>query len=958
MFLLRYDKANARVSALKQTMEGLSDALLSHEARLNEVNEKREALDADIEALEGKLADARKAHSEETERLHEAELSADRRAQKHSALLDADGEAQKRAKAFEERLERLRSMDAEGGEQTDQRAAALSEAREALQQTQDEMNAALALANAAEEALDQHKTDILSALNRASDARDLQTRQQAIKTQMIARAREVDASVKELSDGQGELFARRDAAIQMRDDTQKRFDALRAERAEAEKTLAELLDQVRKLTASAQALNLSMQADVSRRRLMEEMSRDMEGYQQAVRRALDFARDDARVRGVLARLIEAPKELETAIDMVLGGALQNIVTRDEDAAKRVIDYLRQNRLGRATFLPMTSVRSRVLSNEERRLLSMPGCLGVASELVHFDEEYRGVVENLLGRTVVADNLEHGIPIMRAGRHAFRLVTLAGDVMHSGGSMTGGTAQGRATSLLGREREIKELREQAEKKKAELSALQARIERANADYEAKTAAQKDALERVHQEEIAVAREQERLGNAEAELKAHLERLARTKDAQKQLADSIAEIERDLEEAKAAAQTVSVDQKAMEEKTTALQSALYAAREKADALREAFTARQLQLSDETHELDTLRRDSARRHEEMAAARAALDQIERETDERLAQRLALEAEMKAGAEALASCRARAEETARMVDALESERLAKAAMQRECVREADETHRRYDEDAGKQHRAELALTRAQSDLDQMCAHILNAYELTYAGAEALRGEEPFDLAEGEKEAASLRARIRELGMVNVAAIEEFAQEKERYDALSTQRDDLIKAKADLESLIERLLKQMEKLFVGEFEKLGAYFTVTFERLFGGGQAELKLADESDPLNCGIDIIAQPPGKKLQLLSLLSGGERALTAIAILFAMLKLKPTPFCILDEIEAALDEANIANFADYLAEYRQTTQFVVVTHRKGTMERCDALYGVAMEERGVSRMVSVNLSDYQG
>ena len=228
---------------------------------------------------------------------------------------------------------------------------------------------------------------------------------------------------------------------------------------------------------------------------------------------------------------------------------------------------------------------------------------------------------------------------------------------------------------------------------------------------------------------------------------------------------------------------------------------------------------------------------------------------------------------------------------------------------------------------------------------------------AEELRCEGPFDLTGSEKEAAALRGRIREMGPVNVGAIEEYAATKERFDDLTAQQQDLTRAESDLQALITRLLSQMEKQFVAEFDKLGVYFKETFARLFGGGYAELKLTDPDDALNCGIEIIAQPPGKKLQLLSLLSGGERALTAIAILFAMLKLKPTPFCILDEIEAALDEANIGYFADYLAEYAKSTQFVVVTHRKGTMERCDALYGVAMQEKGVSGMVSVNLQDYE-
>ena len=258
------------------------------------------------------------------------------------------------------------------------------------------------------------------------------------------------------------------------------------------------------------------------------------------------------------------------------------------------------------------------------------------------------------------------------------------------------------------------------------------------------------------------------------------------------------------------------------------------------------------------------------------------------------------------------------------------------------------------RSHRAEMALSRAENDLEQMTARIWEDYQLTYEGAEPFRDPD-FKLAESEKRLNTLRAAIRAMGPVNVSAMDEYRETSERYTELSAQRDDLERAKNDLLGIISELTGKMETQFRAQFEQLDVYFRQTFTELFGGGRAELRLEDPKDALNTGIEIVAQPPGKKLQMLSLLSGGERALTAIAILFAMLKLKPTPFCILDEIEAALDDANIDNFAEYLQTYSNKTQFVVVTHRKGTMSRCDALYGVAMEEKGVSKLVSVKLAD---
>ena len=280
--------------------------------------------------------------------------------------------------------------------------------------------------------------------------------------------------------------------------------------------------------------------------------------------------------------------------------------------------------------------------------------------------------------------------------------------------------------------------------------------------------------------------------------------------------------------------------------------------------------------------------------------------------------------------------------------ERLSALADRTEALRVEN------DELMGRVHKNEMQLSRAEDELSQLSSRIWEEYELTYALAEEFRTPD-FKLGESEKRVAAIRARIKQMGSVNVAAVDEYRQTMERYEQMSAQRDDLVKAQLDLQGIIDELLSKMETQFKTQFEVLNGYFQKTFVALFGGGRAELRLTDPADALNCGIDIVAQPPGKKLQMLSLLSGGERALTAIAILFAMLTLKPTPFCILDEIEAALDDANIDNFAQYLKNYSQKTQFVVVTHRKGTMERCDALYGVAMEEKGVSKMISVQLGE---
>ncbi len=958
-FVVRHDKLRERVSALTQNVEELRDATLASDAALRENADKRRAGDEQIEALELSTAAARQTLDVARETLHEKETALERTRERLSALAAEQTRIARDEALAQKRLQDLTALLSSGEDDTRAGQDKLQAAEREMQAAISAHQAAREKALAAEAALDAHKADILEAVNRLSDARSGLARQQTMLAQMQDRLLEMRAEEETLRERGKTLETARDAALAQGARVREGLEKLREDcgtlilqREQQRRALEELRERERQLT-------LSVQTDVSRLRLMQEMARELEGYSGAVKKALAWAAGDARVRGVLAQLLQVPQEYETALDMALGQALQNIVTDDEETAKRLIDYLRDNRLGRATFLPLSAVRSRTLSQEERRLLSMPGCLGVASELVSFSPEYRGVVENLLGRTVVCEDLARGIPIMRAGRHAFRLVTLAGDVMNPGGSMTGGAAA-RTTSLLSRERQIKELtaaveggRKRLQAARDEQLALTAR------DGEQKRLIS-EATEAVHQEEIAVAREQEREENAKQELLAHEDRLARTQSAIEQLSQSIAEIERDLAAASSREDDVQVDRAALDEKTARLQEALADLRAEEERLLDDAGAKRLAHASLAHALDTLARDRARLTGDIAEARAALANCrEQEENRRSGENQCKEAlEQALAVAALAANEEKA--AAANALALEQARGSAQAAQRALIAQSEQLHAAREEQQTREHRLELALSHAEGDLKALCDHIWNAYELTYAGAVEEAGEiaaSRYEQSAVEKRASELRAQIRALGNVNTGAIEEYESVRTRFEAMSAQANDLKKAEDDLTALITRLLSQMEKQFTREFEKLDGYFQQTFSRLFGGGSARLRLADERDPLNCNIEVVAQPPGKKLQLLSLLSGGERALTAIAILFAMLMLKPTPFCILDEIEAALDDANIGYFADYLAQYAKTTQFVVVTHRKGTMERCDALYGVAMEEQGVSSMVSVNLQDYQ-
>ena len=959
LFLVRSDKARERLAELDAELMNLRAVLTDTEEALVEKTQHRDAVQSAIAELEEKITRARDGLMACADQVHEAQSALaslttrrETRQENRQRILEEQAESARRLAELEELF--ARSQD-----EAQAQDVLVAKAEEVLAQAQQASEAAEAASAQAESDLEAHKAAILQAMNRLSAVQNDQTRLTTMRAQMEQRLAEIAQSGDALRQEEERLQAESGLAAQRLRDEQALqaclSETLRARQADfrtQDGAVIELRKQVDQQSAALQSAQ-------SRQKLLSEMTREMEGYNQSVRRAVQYAaqRQMKGVRGVLTQLISVPQRYEVAIDMALGAAQQNIVTDNEETAKLLIDFLRQNRFGRATFLPMSAVRPKLLSERERQALRLPGCLGVASELITCAPEYRGIVENLLGRTVIAENLEKGIPIMRAGGHAFRLVTLEGDVMHSGGSMTGGSTQSRAVNLLGRERELKELTEALATGKGRLERMRQQLQEAQAKKEALRQAGDAALNNLHQQEIAVARETQRTESAAAELAAHRERMAQTDQARVQLRESIQQIDQQLKDIAQQSDHVETDQAAMEERTALLQQALAQAREAAAKAGDDLMVRTLQLSDLKHELDSLQKDRARFEQDRAQAR-------HEQERRAAQLADMDTQdaqdASAAAQAAAQVELRRMEQQRqeqVIAALEERRVQEQARLKDALTDMENLHQSFTRDSDRVHRTELSRAKVESDLKQLQDRIWNTYEVTYAGAEEFRQSEGFDPVNADRRAAQLMSQIRALGAVNVNAVEEYAATKARFDDLTAQQQDLRQAEKDLRELIERLIEQMKVTFVENFTKMQGYFSETFTRLFGGGHAELALMDPDDPLNCGIEVNAQPPGKKLQLLSLLSGGERALTAIAILFAMLKLKPTPFCILDEIEAALDDANIGYFADYLAEYSRETQFVVVTHRKGTMERCNSLYGVAMEEQGVSKMVSVSLQDYK-
>lgn len=958
LFLIRSDRARARLSELESELLTVQTILADTESNLTDKTTRRDETQNRIDQLEEAITKARTELMECAEHVHESQkkLSAlqsrrETRSENRQRIVREQEEAQERLAEIEKDHVRIQA-------DVEKQHSLIADAEQILRATQEAAEKAQAKEKEADAALETQKAAVIDQMNRLSDVRNDKTRLNTMQAQMETRLTEIEESGGALQEQKAALREALTAVEKQLETENQHQQQCQEKLAQARQASDEADTAYANLRADVEKQSADMQAAASRHNVLTEMTRDMEGYNMAVRRAMTYAKQRGLtgVKGVLAQLMTVPQAYETAIDMALGAAQQNIVTDTEETAKELINYLRQNRLGRATFLPMSAIRGKTLYGNERNALKLPGCLGVASELVQCAPEYRGIVENLLGRTVIADNLDHGIPIMRAGNHAFRLVTLEGDVMHSGGSMTGGSAQSKVSNLLSRERELKELTAKLQTGRAELDKCRQELTQRQQTAQEKRQKVSDAVNALHQQEIAVAREQARRESVSADLNTHLQRMQETEQARVQLHQSLEDIRQQLETIEHQRTGAQGDQSAMEQKTIEMQNALVKARAEASAENDRLMVRTLQLSDLRHGLSDLERDEAHAQQDQA-------QILREQERR--EQLLHEMDELDAIDENDMKREEAESARRQKEQLRQESAAQAIEQRRSQAQSDlrdilsdmeNLHEAYNRDSEKLHKTELAKARIEGDQKNLQNRIWDTYKLTYAGAEEFR-RTPFDEKESDRRAAELQGQIRALGTVNVGAVEEYAETKARVDDLTTQQQDLKRAEMDLRELIERLLIQMRSTFVENFSKMQGYFAETFTRLFGGGHAELKLMDPDDPLNCGIEVNAQPPGKKLQLLSLLSGGERALTAIAILFAMLKLKPTPFCILDEIEAALDDANIGYYADYLKEYSKGTQFIVVTHRKGTMERCNSLFGVAMEEQGVSRMVSVSLQDYQ-
>ncbi len=956
------------------------DSIEKNQAKINEMENLFSKIRQDIQNENDRIENKKKDNREKTERLEK--LKNDLEVIRNE-LFDIDretGRFESRIQIDEEKIKNLESgnitadQDIEGTkiriesidkdiEKRNKRLENLQREHEnfsmLLTQAEQKINEIIARLDKKEREIELMKQEVMDKLDDLSESR---TKLNSLKNERKAlkeRQQKVSAEIRKIMLERDQETLRLEEAV---NDLRKAKESLSKQKenlGEKENCYQQGKKEIEQLREEQNKVMQDLQSTKSRLRVLTDMENSLEGYQHSVRAILKACHENGDfgggVCGALAQLINVRERYETAIEVSLGAALQNIVVRDELTAKASIEFLKANNIGRATFLPVSSVKPRVLDhNTVNQLKHEKGFLGLASDVVQCQKTYRDIILNLLGRTVVVNGMDEAITISRKYGYSFRIVTLDGEILNPGGSITGGSRPSKTSSLLSRSRLIRELEKRTE-------TFIRRNEQLEADCAEKASGLRQMEENINQlrknyqdQELIVLKQEQFVSSVK-------ENIGNMTAKQDMLQVEYNELEQGI--------------KALREDTEEEQKRLSSIEESIELLRKTIEENQLKNKEEQASRDAIHMDINDYKVSVNSIIESINQtketIERMTEEKsilaesIQKRLEVQVKNNERIEALKSEIAGIKQKIQGYKEIKTGKNLKfEALQDEvAVLEEDvsqmvdalsshnETIRALQEEYGK---LEVRQAKLQTELEAIQNRLWDEYELTYQTAEEYK-KEIQGIKKTQERINELKTAIRELGPVNVSAIEDYSKTMERFRFLTAQKEDLVKSEEKLNRVIREMTSIMKKQFIEEFHKINYNFNVVFRELFEGGRAEVVLVNPEDVLESEIEIIAQPPGKKLQNMLLLSGGERALTAIALLFAILKMRPVPFCILDEIEAALDDSNVYRFAEYIRRFTDTTQFIVITHRKGTMEYSDALYGVTMQEYGISSVVSLKLGD---
>lgn len=925
-----WENASSQSEQLKKDFDRLEEENSASEEKIASTREEHSKSILLKESIEGQIAVLR-------EQIRSEQLNEENRKERISSIDQELLGKEKQKQEYEKQREETKKQVAQAEQ-------ALTQAGQTLSETEQEM---ARLSKESEAA----KAAIISALNEKAGLAAKSQRYETMLEQVDVRRSEVTQKLlrfKSDESVQEEELKKEEKRLEQIQEELDRLTELEEETAfrltAAEEDGAAL---AARLSRSQQDYHISH----SKLESLKNLAERYEGYGNSIRRVMEQKSRIPGIHGVVADLISTSKKYETAIETALGGSIQNIVTDREETAKELIEYLKKNRYGRATFLPLTGISARGGFTQESALRE-PGILGLASDLVEVKDEYRTLIQYLLGRVVVADTIDHAIALARKFRHTLRIVTLEGELLSAGGSMTGGSFKN-SSNLLGRQRELSELQASCRKALQDVEETQKAIAD-NSRLKAQCTGEAARLRETKQEIVL------RKNTAQMNMERLLGKKQEIAESSADLVMENRELEFQLKEIRENRARLSREEEQLEQ------------------LQKEQEARSEQLSRKLSDAQQQKEETAKLLSGAQLTAAGIRQQDRFIAENVSRILKEESSLKeerqrildgsSESEAVISEKlAKIEQLGRQIleETSKAQRLEEALAQnseeKERLAEKQKSFFRKREELSEEigrldkelYRLESQKERLTERMSDQISYMWEEYELTYSGAQALKDEAPGTIPEIRRAIEELKGNIKGLGNVNVNAIEDYREISERYEFLKSQNDDLAAAREALLKIIEELDTGMRLQFEEKFAQIRQEFDKVFKELFGGGHGALILQEDEDILEAGIQIISQPPGKKLQNMMQLSGGEKALTAIALLFAIQNLKPSPFCLLDEIEAALDDSNVDRFAKYLHKLTKNTQFIVITHRRGTMVSSDRLYGITMQEKGVSTLVSVNL-----
>ncbi|WP_291292351.1 chromosome segregation protein SMC [Enterococcus sp.] len=940
-----WETATEQLEQLNRQLAEITQQINNGEGNLQQLRLRRTVFDESLEQINQQLLQV-------TEGLKQAEGQKEVLLERSKHTQKSTAEYQETLDAVSERLQQLNEEKAELIHELSQKNRSVQEAEVAIADCRAEQ---VKYQKSAKEIIEELRSQYVEAMQeQATIGNELkylerQYQQETAKNQTaVTKQTELATAIKEKATA-AEIVNERLQGIQQQLDEQRKQYIHLQEKAkdnkekldDAQKKMYQLMNQVQQVRA--------------KQRSLQDIQENYAGFYQGVRVILKNKQQLTGVVGAVAELIEVPEKYTVAIETALGASAQHVVVETERDARAAITYLKENRGGRATFLPLTTIKSRQLpSYAVSQAQQVPGFIGIASELVRFNDEVKTIAENLLGSIVIAEDLKSANALAKALNYSYRVVSLEGDVMNAGGSMTGGATKKNAGSLFSQSNELQQLTAQA----AQLDERLQKTEKQVQHFETVTKDAQSALEELRTTGETARMTEHELKNQLQNLTNELERLkkeqqvfdfenreiqaffeeyhekkTRLEAEQQTISQQLKKIDQDIQSMNAEEDLIEAKRSQLAETAAQLQADFAVQKEQVAHLKQKITANAEALAENEARQQSLERQLAAINSNNSDHEVTEESLDQQISDFTERKMTLTQE-------LAEIRQQRQTVQQEIGQLD-EALSLANLQQK-------------EKLSEKTNVEIEKNRADLVMDNRLAYLQEEYALSFE--KAANDYSPIEDPETAKsEIQELKGKIDAIGPVNLNAIEQYDQVEQRHSFLTSQRDDLLSAKAQLFDTMSEMDEEVKTRFGEVFEAIRLQFKQVFPNMFGGGHAELILTDPKDLLNTGIEIEAQPPGKKLQNLSLLSGGERALTAIALLFSIIQVRPVPFCVLDEVEAALDEANVSRFGHYLSDFQNDTQFIVVTHRKGTMEAADVLYGVTMQESGVSKTVSVRLED---